>query len=91
MNVFRHWRLALLVFYLCLIAPAVFACDARLNLANPPTFKFKGNLGDPTAYPQRVYAGGRKSFFDDHFSVKRSVYREKIHEEHCARYDSNGS
>ena len=32
MNFLRNWPLALFVFYLCLIAPAVLSCEAHLDL-----------------------------------------------------------
>ena len=62
MNFLRNWPLALFVFYLCLIAPAVLSCEAHLDLTNQPTFKLKGKLGEPVNYTQLVYAGDQMSF-----------------------------
>ena len=62
MYVFKHWQAALFVFYLCMVAPTVFACEARLDLANTPGFVSKGKLGKSNEYIQRVYSGDRMSF-----------------------------
>ena len=62
MGIFRYWPTALYVFYLCLMAPAVLACEAVLNLNSAPNFVDRGMLGGSTEYFQRVYSGDDMSF-----------------------------
>ena len=58
----RHWPIAIYVFYLCLIAPAVLACDALLDLKNSPSFVERGTLGNEAEYLQRVYSSQGVSY-----------------------------
>ena len=77
MNFLRNWPLALFVFYLCLIAPAVLSCEAHLDLTNQPTFKLKGKLGEPVDYTQLVYAGDQMSFSTIIFPTKVLFSKKK--------------
>ena len=78
MNFLRNWPLALFVFYLCLIAPAVLSCEAHLDLTNQPTFKLKGKLGEPVEYTQLVYAGDQMSFSTIIFPTKVLFSKKKV-------------
>ena len=79
----RHWPIAIYVFYFCLIAPAVFACEASLDLKNSPSFVDKGTLGNETDYLQRVYSSQGISystivFPSKPFPNKKILLRETI-------------
>ena len=61
-TLFRNWPTALFVFYMCLMAPTVFACEAILNIERVSGFALKGTLGSDSKYVQRVYSGKHMSF-----------------------------
>ena len=84
MYVFKHWRVVLFVFYLCMVAPAIFACEARLDLANAAGFSSKGELSASEEYIQRVYSGNRMSFSTLVFSrnpefIKKRIFQQTAH------------
>ena len=78
MKFLGHWPAALFVFYLCLIAPAAFSCEAHLDLINQPTFELKGKLGEPVEYTQVVYAGDQMSFSTIIFPPKVIFSKKKV-------------
>jgi hypothetical protein len=73
----RKWPIALLVLYWCLMAPAVFACDAAVNLTKIAGFVSKGTLGKDDDYIQRVYSGNNMSFSTVVFPPKATFNKEK--------------
>jgi len=73
----RNWPIALLVLYWCLMAPAVFACDAAVNLTKIAGFVSKGTLGKDGDYIQRVYSGNNMSFSTVVFPPKAIFNKEK--------------
>ena len=73
----KNWPVALFVFYLCLVVPAAFACEARLDLASTSGFTFKGSLGDKDEYVQQVYSGDRMSFSTIVFPEKMKFSKKK--------------
>ena len=78
MGIFRHWPAAIYVFYLCLMAPAVLACEAVLNLNSAPDFVDRGMLGSSTEYYQRVYSGDDMSFSTLVFSSQELPDKKKL-------------
>ncbi len=75
---FRNWPTALFIFYICLIAPAVLACEAQLNIGDVSGFVSKGTLGSDTEYVQRVYSGNRMSFSTTVFPDKAFFNKSKV-------------
>ena len=78
MKLFKHWPAALYVFYLCLMAPAVLACDAILDLKSSPGLVERGILGDPSEYVQRVYSGDMMSFSTIVFASKGPPNKKQL-------------
>ena len=76
-GIIRNWPIVLLVLYWCLMAPAVFACDAAVNLNKIPEFISKGMLGKDGDYIQRVYSGDNMSFSTVVFPPKATFNKEK--------------
>ena len=78
MKLLKHWPAALYVFYLCLMAPAVLACDAILDLKSSPGLVERGMLGDPNEYVQRVYSGAAVSFSTLVFPSQEMPNKKKL-------------
>ena len=76
-SVTRNWPIAILVFYWCLMAPAVFACDAAVNLTKITGFISKGTLGKDGDYIQHVYSGNNMSFSTVVFPPNATFNKEK--------------
>lgn len=76
MGILRHWPTAMYVFYLCLMAPTVLACEAILKLSAVPDFVERGSLGSKDTYVQRVYSGNSMSYSTIMFSLN-TAFDEK--------------
>ena len=76
-SLIRNWPIAILVRWWGWMAPAVFACDAVVNLSKITGFISKGTLGKDGDYIQRVYSGNNMSFSTVIFSPKATFNKEK--------------
>ena len=78
MCVLRHWPVALLVFYWCLMSPVVFACEAFLQANVVSGFIERGVLGTDDTYVQRVYSGGNMSYSTLIFSSETAFNKKSL-------------
>lgn len=74
---FKNWPITLFVFYWCMIAPMVFACEAALNLDAAPGFIERGALGSKDTYVQKIYSGEKLSFSTIVFPSHVTFNKEK--------------
>jgi hypothetical protein len=61
-NIVKNWRVALFIFYICMIAPTAWACNATLDMSKELGFYPRATLGSASQYTQRVYSGDAASF-----------------------------
>lgn len=61
-NIVKNWRVALFIFYISMIAPTAWACNATLDMSKELGFYPRATLGSASQYTQRVYSGDAASF-----------------------------
>jgi len=80
MIIVKNFPTALFVFFLCLISPAILACEAVLKLEGTPGFVNRGLLGKTNEYSQRVYSTNGISFSTVVFTQSMPFDKQKAQE-----------